>query len=82
LLIALCQQGAFTLPAERAKQWYGVSADTVEKGFGLLRDRKIIARAKDWRISRYAPGGLAPTNVYRLRPPFATGREVELRVVS
>ena len=82
LLIALSQHGAFTLPAERAKQWYGVSADTIEKGFATLRERNIITRMKDWRINRYSRGGLAATNVYRLRAPFASSKEVELRVVS
>jgi hypothetical protein len=77
LLIALAQPpGGFTLPAERAKQWYGISADTVESGFAELRRNKVLAKGRDWRVHRKVPGGYAPANVYQLLPPFAQRKGV------
>jgi hypothetical protein len=83
LLIALCQVGQFTLPFERAKEWYGISADTCERGLRTLREKKILTRQSDWHMSRYAPGGYAKTYVYWLQGAFAKrGKEVRLKVVS
>ena len=82
LLIALCQHGAFTLPSEHAKAWYGISADTVERGLATLRRRQILTRRADWRLSRYAQTGFAKTYIYELQPPFASGKELRLKVVS
>lgn len=76
LLIALAQPGIFTLPSERAKAWYGISADTVEEGFSELRESKILVKARDWRLNRRVPSGYAPANVYQLLPPFAKNKVV------
>lgn len=76
LLVALAQPGMFTLPSERAKQWYGMSADFVEDGFAELRHKRILARGRDWRLNRKVGGGFAPANVYQLLPPFSKAKGV------
>lgn len=82
LLIALAQPGKFTLPSDRAKRWYGISADTVEAGFAELRKHKILAQDRSYRVDRWVPSGYAPANLYYLLPPFSSKGVVPLTVVS
>lgn len=71
LLIALAQAPTFTLPAERAGPWYGISPDTLQRGIDELRDRgyvKVWSRSKKAPRSRY---GYTRENHYALQGPFA-----------
>jgi hypothetical protein len=81
LIISIVQHGSFTLPLERVKDWYGISADTAEIGFRALRDAGILTRQPTWTLSRRAPDGYAQTYIYKLRAPYSSGKEVELRVL-
>ncbi|MCA1678333.1 MAG: hypothetical protein LC777_04990 [Actinobacteria bacterium] len=70
LLICLAQSPTFTLPTERAAGWYGVSADTLQRGLDELRDLgllKVWSRAKKAPRTRY---GYTMENHYALRGPF------------
>lgn len=55
LLIALSLQPGFALPVEKAPHWYGLSADSAQRGLAELAKRKVLNRA---RIPKKAP--LAP----------------------
>ena len=71
LLICLAQQPTFTLPTERASEWYGVSADTLQRGLDELRERELI---KVWTRTKKAPRaryGYTAVNHYALQAPFA-----------
>jgi hypothetical protein len=81
LIVSITQPGSFSLPAERAKLWYGISADTVEKGIAELRKQKVLTRRVDWRLDRRVPSGYARSNLYTLLPPFGSAK-AGLRVVS
>ena len=71
LLICLAQQPTFTLPTERAAEWYGVSSDTLLRGLDELRERELI---KVWSRTMKAPRsryGYTNVNHYALQAPFA-----------
>ena len=71
LLICLAQQPTFTLPTERGAGWYGVSADTLQRGLDELRERELI---KVWTRTKKAPRaryGYTTVNHYALQAPFA-----------
>src|SRR5713101_6295655 len=57
LLIALSLQSPFTLPAERAPAWYGISADTLERGLRELTDCGALSRVLKVRKAPLAPAG-------------------------
>lgn len=70
LLIALTLGDGFLLPTEKAKDWYGISADTVERGlrglqrYGLLRTRRAHKEAPLSAL------GYTLERRYTLQPPF------------
>lgn len=71
LLICLAQNVTFTLPTERAAAWYGISADTLERGLEELRALDLI---KSWSRTKKAPRtrfGYTTVAHYSLREPFA-----------
>lgn len=75
LLIALSQKSTFTLVTERAAGWYGVSADTLQRGIDELRDLGLLTT---WLVSRKAPRarlGFTSTSHHRLNPPFGRTNE-------
>lgn len=70
LLVCLAQAPTFTLPKERAAEWYGISADTFQRGLDELRNLgllKVWTRAKKAPRARY---GVTLENHYALKGPF------------
>lgn len=70
LLICLAQAPTFTLPTEHAATWYGVSADTLQRGLDELRDLGLL---KVWNRAKKAPRtrfGYTMENHYALQGPF------------
>lgn len=70
LLICLAQAPTFTLPTEHAAIWYGVSADTLQRGLDELRNLGLL---KVWSRAKKAPRtrfGFTMENHYALQGPF------------
>jgi hypothetical protein len=70
LLIALAQPATFTLVTERAAGWYGISADTLQRGLDELRDLGLL---KTWQVARKASRarfGVTMVNHHHLNAPF------------
>jgi hypothetical protein len=70
LLICLAQKPPFTLQTERAAGWYGMSADTLQRGLDELREHELL---RAWSVLKKAPRaryGITSVNHYRLRGPF------------
>ncbi len=70
LLICLAQSPTFTLPTEHASGWYGVSADTLQRGLDELRELELL---KVWTRAKKAPRtrlGYTVENHYALQGPF------------
>jgi hypothetical protein len=71
LLIALSLPSTFTLPAERAPAWYGVSADTIERGLRELADRGALSRSLKVRKAPLSPAGKTRVAEYTRLGSFA-----------
>jgi DNA-binding MarR family transcriptional regulator len=70
LFIALSLPMSFILPGSQVKRWYGISADTLQRGLdGLLRE-ELIRRRKEYKTAPLAPLGYTEQWRYRLLPPF------------
>jgi hypothetical protein len=78
LIVALSQAPAFALPTEQAAKWFGISPDTLQRGFRELRDLGLI---KVWQTAKVAPNaryGMTKINHYALTGPFTRGQAEEL----
>jgi hypothetical protein len=74
LLICLAQAPTFDLPTERAAGWYGISADTLQRGLDELRSLGLL---QSWGRTKKAPRtrrGWTTVNYYRLGGPFTPTR--------
>lgn len=70
LLICMAQAPTFTLPTEHAAGWYGISADTLQRGLDELRELELL---KVWTRAKKAPRtrfGYTVENHYALQGPF------------
>ncbi|MBD3915084.1 hypothetical protein [Nocardioides hwasunensis] len=71
LLIALSLRQPFVLPAERAESWYGISADSIDRGQRELRKHGILTRnftvVPDWLSGT----GSRTDYTFSLKSPFA-----------
>ena len=70
LLIALNNADDFPLPAERAPNYYGISADTVVRGTHGLRQHSLLVWRRKRITAPLAPEGFSFENRYTLQPPF------------
>lgn len=70
LIIGLSNLDFFPLPAERGPEYYGISADTIQRGYGGLRKKKVLVVEKYKLTAPLAPDGFTFENRYTLKPPF------------
>lgn len=82
LLIALSLPAGFVLPGEKAKAWYGLSSDTVERGLRELDRAKLLRREKHYKKAPLAAKGYTEEWLYTLRGPFHHGRPNINRLLS
>ncbi|TSD94860.1 hypothetical protein FOS14_19660 [Skermania sp. ID1734] len=71
LLIALSLKPPFKLPTERGPAWYGLSADTLDRGLRELRDRDVLSRTYREVTNWLSPTGKTTEYTFRLKRPFA-----------
>jgi hypothetical protein len=71
LLIALSLPSPFTLPAERGPAWYGISADTLERGLHELTDHGVLNRTLKVRKAPLSPAGKTRVAEYARLGTFA-----------
>lgn len=70
LVIGLSQLDYFPLPAERAPDYYGISADTVQRGVDGLRKKGLLVVEHQRLKAPLAPEGYTYENRYTLQAPF------------
>jgi DNA-binding transcriptional ArsR family regulator len=70
LLIALSLPEPFTLAADKAQEWYGISADTVERGFAKLEESGLLDKTWTRRKAPLTGRGYVMEYRRRLLPPF------------
>jgi hypothetical protein len=74
LLIALSLQDDFYLAYERAKAWYGISADTAGRGLRELVAAGILVAERAWVKNHRSDTGWIEERHYRLTGPYAKER--------
>ncbi|MCU1616477.1 MAG: hypothetical protein JWO98_4017 [Frankiales bacterium] len=70
LLIALSLRQPFILPAERGPSWYGISADSIDRGLRELQDHGLLTRRFTTVENWLSPTGQITEFHYRLAGPF------------
>jgi hypothetical protein len=70
LLIALSLKDGFYLPAEWVQRWYGISADTAERGLTKLRAFGLLDRKAQIKNAPLTAQGWTKQYRYELMPPF------------
>jgi hypothetical protein len=83
LMIALSLRSPFVLPTTRVRKWYGVSADSAERGLHELQAEGLLDRKLTVKPAPLAPSGITQEYRYTLRPPFHRPKQKRrLTVVS
>ena len=75
MLIALSLDDGFILPIEKAPDWYGISADTANRGLLDLRKAGLLDVEKRTKKAPLSPEGIAQDFHYTLNPPFGPRRQ-------
>lgn len=70
LLIAMSLKPGFVLPQEKARAWYGISADTAGAGLKELQDLELLGRQVVTKEDFRSPTGESVEIHYTLREPF------------
>lgn len=70
LLIGLSLPDEFILPYEMARRWYGISAETAERGLRSLQERNLLQVRKAFKPAPLAPRGYTEQRYYTLLLPF------------
>ena len=70
LLVALSLPPPFVLPVEKAPQWYGISADTAQRGLASLVQHGVLKVARTPKRAPLAPAGFTYDSRYTLQGGF------------
>lgn len=70
LLIGSTLKPDFVLPTDRAKDWYGISTETAQRGLRHLREAGLIHRRTVLRATPLGPTMTTQEYHYTLHPPF------------
>jgi hypothetical protein len=70
LLIASSLKPGFILPTERAKEWYGISTETAQRGLQHLQKVKLLHRQTVVKPNALAKNMITQEYHYTLHPPF------------
>jgi hypothetical protein len=70
MLIARSHGDGFRLPYELGPRWYGISADTLQRGVDRLSRRGLLAVDKTFKLAPLSPLGYTAEHRYTLQAPF------------
>jgi hypothetical protein len=71
LLVALSLPDGFPLPYDRAPQWYGISADTAERGLRELCAKDLLDFEQSWIKNHRSDTGWVEQRQYTLKGAYA-----------
>lgn len=74
LMVALSLQDRFTLPYDRAPNWYGLSSDTARRGLTGLTSRGLLTVSKEFRPAPLTEVGYTEVRHYTLVGAFRSHR--------
>ena len=70
LLVALSLRPPFVLPVEKAPDWYGISADTAQRGLASLTKHEVLKVTRTYKKAPLAPKGFTYNSRYTLQGAF------------
>jgi len=70
LLVLLSELDDFTLPVAKARDWYGFSKDTAQRGLQGLHRHDLVHRRLAWKETRFVEEFYTQERFYTLQPPF------------
>ncbi len=79
LLIGLSLSPNFVLPIEKAKPWYGISADTAQRGITELDRRGLVKRRRTLKKAPLSPKGFTQEYRHTLQSPFTVDRRASIK---
>lgn len=71
LLVALSLRDGFVLPYDRAPEWYGISADSAERGLRELTKAGVLEYEQRWVKNHRSDTGWIEQRHYTLIGPFS-----------
>lgn len=74
LLVSLSLPAGFVLPTQRVPEWYGISADSADRGLRELDKAGLLRREITVKKAPQAPLGIAQEYHHTLLPPFTQRR--------
>ncbi len=74
LLVSLSLPAGFVLPTQRAPDWYGISADSADRGLRELNKAGLLRREISVKKAPQAPLGIAQEYHHTLLSPFTQRR--------
>ncbi len=72
LLVALSLPDDFPLPAERGPKWFGISADSTERGLRELVNEGLLDYSQNWVRNQRSDTGWIEQRQYRLQGDFSS----------
>ena len=72
--LKLSLDDGFYLPVEKGPPWYGISSDTVSRGFEQLIHDELLAVDINQKKAPLSPQGFTTERHYTLKPPFGPVR--------
>lgn len=78
MLQATGKKPTFEMAAEKGPAWYGLSADTVERGYYELRQHGLLSEYTQRKSAARAPEGFTTVWHRSLRGVFSTEHRAEL----
>ena len=71
LLVALAEKPGFELPYERGPSWYGISADSISRGFRELSEAGLISHTVRYRPEPLSATGYVEVRRWNVQEPFS-----------
>lgn len=72
LLVVLSLPDGFYLPSERAEEWYGISADSADRGLRELRREGLLHTEQDWVKNQQSDTGWTQHWTYMLLGSYSS----------
>lgn len=82
LMISLSLDDDFILPIEKGPDWYGISADTVQRGLDEISREDLLDIRYVRKKAPLAPLGYTQDRHYTLKPPFGPLRKPLAQVID
>ena len=82
LLVSSTLKPGFVLPTEKARDWYGVSTESAERGLRLLRESGLLERATRVKDAPLSPTGKTQEYHYTLKRPYGRSGRPKLTVIG